>query len=122
MIRSKAVADAGNGFDVTGIYYVRFNGFPQESHRPGNTSVVAALHLPGVFTDLFRGQYDFGIAHKVQQQRKFTGTQDYWLAADLHCTAGWVGENITCPESRNFHSTGITVMVILRVPPQLCIG
>ncbi len=66
MIRSKAVADAGNGFDVTGICYVRFNGFPQESHGAGNASVVAALHLPGVFTNLLRGQYNLRVTHEVQ--------------------------------------------------------
>lgn len=58
MICSKAVADAGNGFDVPGICYVRFNGFPQKSHRAGNATVIAALHLPGVFAYLLCGQYN----------------------------------------------------------------
>ena len=116
----ETVAHTIDSLYISRVSWIRLNLLPQ--FMDGSVYRLGVLHSPGVLTNLFGGQYDIGIPHEVEQQRKFPMSQIYRPATYCYLLPRWVDENITYLESRNFHSTEITVMVILRVPPQLCIG
>ena len=65
-IRSKAVVDTGNRFDIARSGFIWLNRFSEERDRTGNTLIIAPLHPPGLFTNLLGSQHDFRVTHEVQ--------------------------------------------------------
>ena len=86
-----------------------------------DTLIIAALHSPGVFAYLFRGQNDVGVPHEIQQQGKFAGPQIDQPPAYFHDSARRVYEKIPHPERNRFCIGWISIMIILCISPQLCV-
>lgn len=65
----ETVAHTIDSLYIPGASWIRLNLFPQFMYGP--VYWLGILHSPGVLTNLFGGQYDIGIPHEVEQQRKF---------------------------------------------------
>ena len=86
-----------NGFNINWLGRIWLYRLPQQADRVRDTLIIAALHSPGVFAYLFRGQNDVGVPHEIQQQGKFAGPQIDQPPAYFHDSARRVYEKIPPP-------------------------
>lgn len=88
----ETVAHTIDSLYIPGASWIRLNLFPQFMY--GAVYRLGVLHSPGVLTDLFGGQYDIGIPHEVEQQRKFPMAQIYRLTTYCYLLPRWVDKYI----------------------------